>query len=638
MGQVSLGKFKGYSSNPTYGSFYMYLNYDRITRQDNGLSNKVTFENCYITAIPVYYNKRYTTNTLYIDSVQIGTTSLALSDSWKGCKYWYTKSNGEYEYKPRPYTGGKTTITITVDIGISELDVVMKGHHTGQKKNTQTLNGKITFDPGWSHITEQPTISINDNGDNTATISGVISKEGSNNPVVSSTLYYTTNGDEPQIISDSTQTIKKVVLEPNESGGYSYKIALDTIGGTTVKAMVCCIGEHGDELNIQKESVALRYEKPTPPSNIKIIIIDDNVTITADPGKNVSNNPVTGIKIQYKYNITEKWNDYIYPFPKDKGENYIYIQACSIGTYTGPFKDDKGQEEFLYSNWATANCDISSGGDGENIEIYSSPGKPSIQIQDNENNSYQFNVTIGNNGINNNSSGVEIYYTRDGSEPSEKSNKIALYGSEFEDLASEIFYIEKSLTVKARARTTGLNEKHLYSEWSPVDQKNIIYYKKPDIKIPQIDYIDKLTKKSVITVHQDITIYDKTAWEQYTINIYKNNEHIKSLSKTPTDEEIQAGKVEYEINLKNLSGIKFSKGDKIKFEIIHDVRDGAGNNLANNITIPQSQDYIIQSSGVMRVNVDGKWYEGQVWVKTETGWKEATDVFVNVDGAWKESV
>ena len=102
-----------------------------------------------------------------------------------------------------------------------------------------------------------------------------------------------------------------------------------------------------------------------------------------------------------------------------------------------------------------------------------------------------------------------------------------------------------------------------------------------------------MTKKSVITVHQDITIYDKTAWEQYTINIYKNNEHIKSLSKTPTDEEIQAGKVEYEINLKNLSGIKFSKGDKIKFEIIHDVRDGAGNNLANNITIPQSQDYII---------------------------------------------
>ena len=115
------------------------------------------------------------------------------------------------------------------------------------------------------------------------------------------------------------------MLEPNESGGYSYKIALDTIGGTTVKAMVCCIGEHGDELNIQKESVALRYEKPTPPSNIKIIIIDDNVTITADPGKNVSNNPVTDIKIQYKYNITEEWNDYRDPFSKDKGENYIYI-------------------------------------------------------------------------------------------------------------------------------------------------------------------------------------------------------------------------------------------------------------------------------------------------------------------------
>ena len=49
------------------------------------------------------------------------------------------------------------------------------------------------------------------------------------------------------------------------------------------------------------------------------------------------------------------------------------------------------------------------------------------------------------------------------------SNKIALDGSEFEDLTSEIIYIKNSLTVKARARTIGLNEKHLYSEWSPVD-------------------------------------------------------------------------------------------------------------------------------------------------------------------------
>jgi hypothetical protein len=51
-----------------------------------------------------------------------------------------------------------------------------------------------------------------------------------------------------------------------------------------------------------------------------------------------------------------------------------------------------------------------------------------------------------------------------------------------------------------------------------------------------------------------------------------------------------------------------------------------------------STECIIQSNGVMRVNVGGTWHEGQVWINVNGDWKEATDVFVNVDGKWKESV
>ena len=51
-----------------------------------------------------------------------------------------------------------------------------------------------------------------------------------------------------------------------------------------------------------------------------------------------------------------------------------------------------------------------------------------------------------------------------------------------------------------------------------------------------------------------------------------------------------------------------------------------------------SDEYIIQSSGIMRVNQNNNWYEGQVWVNVGDVWKEATDVFVNVDNIWKESI
>ena len=54
--------------------------------------------------------------------------------------------------------------------------------------------------------------------------------------------------------------------------------------------------------------------------------------------------------------------------------------------------------------------------------------------------------------------------------------------------------------------------------------------------------------------------------------------------------------------------------------------------------IVRSNEYIIQSNGVMKVNVNNNWYEGQVWVNVDGIWHEATDVFINIDGSWKESI
>ena len=83
---------------------------------------------------------------------------------------------------------------------------------------------------------------------------------------------------------------------------------------------------------------------------------------------------------------------------------------------------------------------------------------------------------------------------------------------------------------------------------------------------------------------------------------------------------------------------EFKKGDQLYTRVEYTIVDGAYNNLVNNDTVPQSDIHTIESSGVMRVNVNGQWHEGQVWINVGGQWKEATDVYVNVEGKWKESI
>jgi len=42
--------------------------------------------------------------------------------------------------------------------------------------------------------------------------------------------------------------------------------------------------------------------------------------------------------------------------------------------------------------------------------------------------------------------------------------------------------------------------------------------------------------------------------------------------------------------------------------------------------------------GVVRVKTDSGWVEGQVWVMTETGWKEADSIYTKTADGWKESI
>jgi hypothetical protein len=155
MGELFLGVLNGYSGGANehiteYGKFNIYFKYDNIYRDNSGNSTTVRFNNCYIYAEP-YYTNRYTTNYIYIDSVQIycypygsdGWVDMGISGSWNG-KQDETHAQG--------YTSSTSTKDLTFNIGHGETAVRMYGHRSGTYENSQCLSGTVYFESGWSHV------------------------------------------------------------------------------------------------------------------------------------------------------------------------------------------------------------------------------------------------------------------------------------------------------------------------------------------------------------------------------------------------------------------------------------------------------------------------------------------------------
>ena len=93
--------------------------------------------------------------------------------------------------------------------------------------------------------------------------------------------------------------------------------------------------------------------------------------------------------------------------------------------------------------------------------------------------------------------------------------------------------------------------------------------------------------------------------------------------------------VQYQLNLKEFD---IKKDDAIYAKFSYHATNGVGDLIVNNNSLPFSELRVIDSSGVMRTNINGVWHDGQVWANVNGVWKEATDVFVNTNGIWKESI
>lgn len=358
--------------------------------------------------------------------------------------------------------------------------------------------------------------------------------------------------------------------------------------------------------------------KPGTPS----VSITDNgnntFTVSATKGSDGSNNPATGVSgVGYSYDNS---NWYSGSSGNITGDGTVYGRAFTVGTYDN-------------SDYATVSA---------YVKYYSKPGKPTVTITDNGDNTFTISAIKGSDGYNNVATGVDgICYSFDNSNWTYESS-----GS-----------VSSDTTVYASARTkgtyTGNNNNYLYSDWAYTD-KIIKYYAKPSNQPkPSITYdTKKPTLKSTYTISWEAAQAgnSNSPIVGYRIRLFKYNESTGTYNINLGLGTNYSGDYYIETTANNRS-ISFTKNDlaielnakdKIKVALQVWSLNGKNERLWYNSDInyaTMSDACEIKNLGVIKIKQsNGTWIEGQVWIKKSNNiWYEASGVFIKDNNTWKES-
>lgn len=296
------------------------------------------------------------------------------------------------------------------------------------------------------------------------------------------------------------------------------------------------------------------------------------------------------------------------------------------GSFTTSLSTSNGTGSFslqLDGQWyvKTNNCNISkttqtiTGG-------WSNISSPSVTVADNDNNTFTISGRRATNGTNNTINNSYCYYTIDGTTPSPSNYyRYLTLGTESNTNFSFTLNVpsgSSSRKINVKAYATGAQGDSVSSNtaWA------IVYYYSPPSNPSglAISYnTSKPTKRSAYTFQWDNSTggYNNSV-ASYNFQLYKNYALIKSLSA---------------LSPISFTGAELSvtKGDVLYFRVQAVGSSGYNSSYSTSPTIT------IQSSGILRIKVDGSWKEGQVWIKVNGTWKQASDVFIKDGGSWKTS-
>ena len=416
----------------------------------------------------------------------------------------------------------------------------------------------------------------------------------------------------------------------------------------------------------QKLKVTLQYDKDrtTPISTVVRFYtyvgnpMKDGYYILWDPGKSTERllkgkKQDTYSKDNYstEFTITKKYSEEIYTIPP--------YWICHCGAVTPVGLDEIGvashiinyktkDEQTVYNyftnsrkNYKTVVSSVDF--DVKEVEnaVATSIKVGTTTIKDNGNNTFTIIATKGANGTNNSASGptnLKWGYTssyEQGAYTNNSTIKLAIDG------------YKDSRTIYATSTTEATyGEDKVASTNTAVKQ----YFLPQPPGTPKISY-----SRSRLTLKENW----KFTWQAaaslnsttspvlgYRIKLYKNGVTVKGLKATVITEgyklSVDSNLANEWIDLSNTTSIilnpidfQFVAGDNVKISVAS--YNTWGNGISNYSTSIESISYEVQNAGVVKVKVNNKWKEGQVWVKVGGKWREAETVKIKTANGWKES-
>lgn len=343
-----------------------------------------------------------------------------------------------------------------------------------------------------------------------------------------------------------------------------------------------------------------------------------------------SGDPTNGT-IHYKVyiNDTEILNESNNNFTVTNNQSWCTLTKRSWSTSLSPLQSTSFTIGFWSERGNTASpnaFNVSRTNSGANgVSAYATnAGKSSLSISFTKgNNYYTFSGTMGRNGStlgsdNNNVTGCRVYYTTNGSTPTTSSSFFDIGAAN--NPWSKQMPINKDQTIRAFPVTLAP-----YGNITGDETKQSVYYYSPptEPKNLQIDFDkSKPTPKA-----NYIFSWDKSG-DGYNNKVKKYYIEIKTTNGTVT---IETSNTFVEYSGKELF---LKKGEELEFSV-YAQGESSYNNISNTA---RSLSLQIVSAGVVKFKKDNKWQEGQVWIKKDGSWIQATEVYVKDNGIWNSSV
>lgn len=242
----------------------------------------------------------------------------------------------------------------------------------------------------------------------------------------------------------------------------------------------------------------------------------------------------------------------------------------------------------------------------------------SIGFTDGENR-FVLSGQVGADGNNNKSDGCKVYYTSDGTTPSEDNGTLISITGKAGTEWSSIIDITEDKIIKAIAYTTA----PFGGEEREAEPRQVYYYSPPyapeDLKITP-DKSKPIPKATYTFSWEKSKDGYNNKVDKYCVKIQSNDKIINI--ETNDDYVEYSGK---ELLLK--------KGQTLSFEVY-----AQGESNYNNISETSKASIKIVSAGIVKLKINGTWAEGQVWIKKDGGWKEASEVYIKSQGKWNSSI